>query len=121
MRAMIVLGLDSGDDELMITMTITKVIMMILPAFCCSCIAALSLHDLQMTTMNTRRATVGWLMMMKNDFDEEINHLCANLLILSFTSFAGSLVVTNVVPGIILVAVVLVTVVLVVVVLVVGR
>ena len=58
------------------------------------------------------------LMMMKNDFDEEINHLCANLLILSFTSFAGSLVVTNVVPGIILVAVVLVIVVLVVVVLV---
>ena len=49
------------------------------------------------------------------------NHLCANLLLLCFTSIAGSLVVTNVVPGIILVAVVLVTVVLVVVVLVVGR
>ena len=59
MRAMIVLGLDSGDDDLMITMTITKVIMMILPAFCCSCSTALSLHDLQMTTMDTRRAKVG--------------------------------------------------------------
>ena len=53
-------------------------------------------------------------MMMKSDFDEEKNHLCANLLLLSFTSFAGSLVETNVVPGIILVAIVLVIVVLVV-------